>query len=108
VIYRIIRAKNEFYPVELKTGKPPLEGVYPSHQIQLGFSAQLIERKFEITVPLGFIEYAQINELRPTLITEDLRDEVEAAKDEIRRINGGYIPPKIRNCEKCEYRKVCG
>jgi len=107
IIDKIIRSKNEFYPVEIKTGKPPLEGVYYSHKIQACFSSILVENKFKIPVKLAFIEYTQISESRPVLIDESLKREVFEIKDEILKINEGYIPQKIQKCGQCEYKGVC-
>ncbi|MEA1993800.1 MAG: Dna2/Cas4 domain-containing protein [Euryarchaeota archaeon] len=107
VIDRIKRSKNSFYPIEIKTGKPPVEDVYPSHRIQVAFSARLVEAKFRVPVNFAFIEYTQINELRPVLIDENLKKEVFAITDGIQKVNEGYIPQKIRHCGKCEYEGVC-
>lgn len=107
IIDKIIRSKNEFFPIEIKTGKPPLEGVYYSHKIQACFSSILVENKFKIPVRLAFIDYTQINESRPVLIDEDLKKEVFRIKDEILKINEGYTPKKIQKCGQCEYKGVC-
>ncbi|HDM22510.1 MAG TPA: Dna2/Cas4 domain-containing protein, partial [Methanomicrobia archaeon] len=106
-IDRIIRAKNEFYPVEIKTGKPPVEGVYYSHKIQACFSTILVENRFKIPVRLSFVEYTQLNEMRPVFIDEDLKKDVLRMTNEISKINEGYIPSKINRCKTCEYKGVC-
>ena len=106
-IDRIIRAKNEFYPVEIKTGKPPVEGVYYPHKIQACFSAILVENRFKIPVRLSFVEYTQLNEMRPVFIDEDLKKDVLRMTNEISKINEGYIPSKINRCKTCEYKGVC-
>ncbi|MCK4433593.1 MAG: Dna2/Cas4 domain-containing protein [Methanomicrobia archaeon] len=107
IIDKIIRSKNEFYPVEIKTGKPLLEGVYHPHRIQACFSAILVENKFKIPVNLAFIEYTQINESRPVLIDESLKKEVFKIKEGILEIDNGCVPPKIQKCGQCEYKGVC-
>ncbi len=107
VLDRIVRARNEFYPIEIKTGKPPQEGVYDVHEVQACFSALLVENKFQVPTNLAFVEYAQLNERRPVLIDESLKEKVFRIKDKILKIHDGYVPSKRKKCQKCEYQGVC-
>jgi CRISPR-associated exonuclease Cas4 len=95
-----------FYPVELKTGKPPKEGIFMQDKYEVGCTALLVEDHFKVPVPVGFIEYTQLGERRPVRIDTTLRDQVLHVRD---CITEGVYPEKeyTEKCGPCEYVKVC-
>ncbi len=52
----IIREGNKYIPIEVKTGKTPSEP-YTSHTMQLMAYCFLIEEKYAVTPPGGYIKY---------------------------------------------------
>lgn len=95
-----------FYPVELKTGKPPREGIFLQDKYEVGCTALLVEDHFKVPVPVGVIEYTQLGERRPVRIDNALRDKVCEVRD---CITDRIYPDKeyTEKCRSCEYVKVC-
>ena len=95
-----------FYPVEIKTGKPPEESVFKQDKIELGCVALLVEDHFRIPVVVGFVEYTQIWERRPVKIDDNLKKTVFKIRDLI--LEQKYpARERMGTCSRCEYRGVC-
>jgi CRISPR-associated exonuclease Cas4 len=95
-----------FYPVEIKTGKPPEEGVFKQDRIEIGCVALLMEGHFRVPVPVGFVEYTRIGERRPVRIDEKLKRKVLEVRDLI--LERKYPEKEYTGkCAACEYRGVC-
>lgn len=95
-----------FYPVEVKTGKPPEGSVFKPDRLEVGCSTLLMEAHFKIPVPVGFVEYTRIWERRPVRIDEKLKETVLRVRDLILKEK---YPEKEQTgkCAVCEYRGVC-
>ncbi|MFQ5892062.1 MAG: CRISPR-associated protein Cas4 [Candidatus Methanofastidiosia archaeon] len=106
VIDRIERHANKYYPIELKTGKPPVEDVRFPHKIQIGCYALVMEDHFKIPVNFGFIEYTQLAEKRPILTNDELKDKVLELRDAILQ-GKEFKVSKSKRCESCEFKEVC-
>lgn len=105
VVDRIERHAGTFYPVEIKTGKPPAEDVFWPQKIQLSCHAMLVESHFAAPVSFGFVEYTQVAEKRPVMVTSEMRKKVEDMRDSIRE--GAIGEKNTISCASCEYRGVC-
>lgn len=95
---------NEYVPVELKTGKIPDSGVWPSHKVQIGAYAMLIEDKTGISVAKGYVDYLDSAEkvrrevrMNPFL-TDDVIELVRKVKI---LLNASEAPPICENKNKC-------
>lgn len=105
VVDRIERHAGTFYPIEIKTGKPPAEDVFWPQKIQLCSHAILVESHFATPVSFGFVEYTQVAEKRPVMVTDEMRKKVAGMRDGIRE---GVVGEKNTiSCASCEFRGVC-
>lgn len=86
--------------------------VWRTHLMQLGFYALLIEEAYAKPVSKGFVVYVRSNNrVEEVAIDSPLREEVESAIREIRKIvQLGWFPKPTRHrraCADCCYRTVC-
>ena len=102
---------GKYYPVLLKSGKPPLKGVWDQDAIELAAHALLIEEEFATDVYIGFVDYEKIGDRRPVVMDVDLRKsyfkvlrEVKETVENEKKPNAKRSPKK---CEKCEYEEMC-
>lgn len=102
---------GKYYPVLIKSGKPPLKGVWDSDAIELVADAILIEEEFNTDVYVGFVDYEKIGERRPVIMDVELRKSYFNILREVKEIIENKKLPKSRvnmkKCEKCEYKEIC-
>ena len=83
-------------PVELKSGSAPQEGVWPSHRIQAGCYALMLEEFFQTSVPFAIVFYLDAKSRREVVVNPFLKEEIIE------------LAQKARNClEKKEVPKGC-
>lgn len=103
--------EGNYYPIQIKTGKPPIKGVWDNDAIELVANALLIEQEFDTEVFVGFIEYIQIQERRPVVMDVHLRKSLFKVLKEIKNIKYQDIIPKViankQKCIKCNYNEIC-
>jgi CRISPR-associated exonuclease Cas4 len=108
---RIEIEEGIYFPVEIKTGVPPIKGVWKSHALQLTAYAILMEETFQREVMVGFVDYVQVGERKPVIIGPKLREEFYNTFHELESmILEGYVPeatPSSRKCNKCEFNEFC-
>jgi len=108
---RIEIEEGVYFPVEIKTGSPPVKGVWKSHALQLTAYAILMEETFQKEVMVGFVDYVQVGERKPVIISQELREEFYHTFNELESmIVEGYVPeasPSSRKCNKCEFSEFC-
>ena len=111
VVDRIEVYESGYVPVELKTGKMPKEGVWPSHRIQVAAYALLIEEKYNTKVNEGFIRYLDSNETRHIALNPFMKEEIKSVVTEIIELLETHNPPahcSNRNkCTNCGLRNTC-
>ncbi len=95
---------NGFVPIELKTGKSPKQGIWPSHKIQLIAYALLIEDKFKTEVKEGFVHYLDTKEKRHISMNQFMRVEI---RDLIKKVNELFDSTKIPDFEKNQNKCSC-
>jgi len=111
-IDKVMKEKEIYIPIEIKTGTPP-EFTWEGDKLQTCGYGILLEDKFNKKVPYGFVEYTRIQENRPVLMTEKLRREVIYTRDKILEILNGKVIPKVSNfsnerkCKNCSFREKC-
>ncbi len=102
---------GKYYPVLLKSGKPPLKGVWKSDAIELVSNAILIEEEFEGDVYVGFVDYEKIGVRRPVIMDVELRKAYFDMLHEVKELVENKKMPKVKKdlkkCEKCEYTDIC-
>lgn len=111
IIDRIEVYENGYTPIELKTGKMPKDGVWPSHRIQIAAYAMLLEERFKTQVKEGFINYLDAKETRHIAINPFMKEEIAQLINEIQILLKNSYPPKYcenRNkCASCGLRETC-
>jgi CRISPR-associated exonuclease Cas4 len=102
---------GQYYPVLLKSGKPPLKGVWDQDAIELVANAILIEEEFRVDVYVGFVDYEKIGDRRPVVMDVGLRKSYFNILREVKEIIDNKKMPNVkkstRKCEKCEYKEIC-
>lgn len=93
---------GSYYPLKIKTSKPPFRGVWPADSLELTAQAILVEREFETETMVSFIEYMLPGERRPVLADYGRREYLFDILDDIRRIkDDGEVPEVQVNPSKC-------
>lgn len=102
---------ENFVPIEIKTGKPPRDGVWKEHMVQLGAYMLLLTEHAGKEVNHGFVDYRAVNERRKIVMNPFLKDEILAL---IPRVNfllqQSALPEKVKEewkCKKCGIRETC-
>lgn len=110
-IDRIEIMDGYYYPVEVKSGLPPVKGVWKSDSLQIAAYALLMEEEFNREVSVGFIDYMGSCQRRPVFMEVNLREEVLNVLEEMRMMfHEGVVPEMVQNpkkCIKCEYSGIC-
>lgn len=102
---------NEYVPFELKTGRTPSDGVWPSHRIQISAYSLLLQEKFNKQIKEGFVVYLDSKEKRHIAINPFMKREVRQIVDEvIALLESKELPDFCNNenkCRKCGLRETC-
>ena len=103
--------EGEYVPFELKTGKVPQTGVWPSHRIQIAAYSLLLQEHFKKPVKEGFVHYLDSRQKRQIAMNPYMVSEVKQLVDEvIALMKGKGIPDFCNNenkCTKCGLREKC-
>lgn len=104
IVDQILVFESEYVPVELKTGRTPLEGVWPGHRVQVGAYALLVAERFATQVQKGVVRYLDTQQHRDVVMNPFLEMEVkELVRKVLALLGSPDIPPcaeKNRDCEK--------
>src|SRR3989338_6214342 len=102
---------NEYVPFELKTGRTPSDGVWPSHRIQIAAYSLLLQEKFNKQIKEGFVVYLFSKEKRHITINTFMKQEVKQILDDIiALLESKELPDFCNNenkCKKCGLRQTC-
>ena len=111
VIDQVYVYHNEYVPFELKTGRAPQDGVWPSHRIQIAAYSMLLQEKFNKEIKEGFIVYLDSKEKRHIAINPFMKQEVKQIVDEvIALLESKELPDFCNNenkCRKCGLKQIC-
>ena len=111
IVDQVYFYENDYVPIELKTGRMPKDGVWPSHRIQIAAYSLLIQEKFNKPVKEGFVLYLDSKEKRHIAINPFVRQEVLQVVDEIIELLASkHLPDFCDNenkCRKCGLRQTC-
>lgn len=103
--------ENEYVPLELKTGRMPNDGVWPSHRIQIAAYSLLLQEHFNKPVKEGFVVYLDSKEKRHIAINPFMKQEVKQITDDIiALLESKELPDFCNNenkCRKCGLRQTC-
>ena len=102
---------DEYVPFELKTGRTPNDGVWPSHRIQLAAYSLLLQEHISKPIKEGFVVYLDTKEKRHIAINPYMKEEVKQVVDEvISLLESRELPDFCNNenkCRKCGLKSTC-
>jgi CRISPR-associated protein Cas4 len=111
IVDRIEMYQKEIFPVELKSGRMPMRGVWPGHGIQIGAYVMLLREKFKKIVKHGYIDYLDAKERRLVAVNPFMEDNVKnTTKEVIELMQQENLPDFCENknkCEKCGLKEEC-
>ena len=103
--------ESDYIPFELKTGRAPQDGVWPSHRIQIAAYSLLLQEKFNKPIKEGFVFYLDTKEKRHITINPFMKEEVKKVVDDvIALLENKELPDFCNNenkCRKCGLRPTC-
>lgn len=103
--------EQDYVPFELKTGRTPTDGVWPSHRIQIAAYSMLLQEKFNKPIKEGFVFYLDTKEKRHIAINPFMKDEVKQIVNEvIGLLENKNLPDFCNNenkCMKCGLKQTC-
>ena len=102
---------NDYVPFELKTGRTPSDGVWPSHRIQIAAYSLLLQERFNKQIKEGFVFYLDTKEKRHISINPFMKEEVKNIVSEIMELlEKKELPDFCSNqnkCRKCGLKQTC-
>ncbi len=102
---------NDYVPFELKTGKTPQDGIWPSHRIQIAAYSLLLQEKFNKPIKEGFVLYLDSKEKRRIVVNPFMKQEVKKLVDEVVvLLESKELPDFCNNenkCRKCGLKDSC-
>lgn len=111
IIDQVHLYENSYVPFELKTGKAPIDGIWPGHRVQIGAYAMLLEEKFKIPVKEGFVHYLDQQKIRAITINEFLKEEIICLTKEVQELlENKSLPEQCFNknkCKSCSLNSIC-
>ncbi len=111
IIDQIYVYDDHYIPFELKTGRTPQDGVWPSHRIQLAAYSMLLMEKFNKEINEGFVFYLDTKQKRRIAINPFMIEEVkETVNKVIELLESKELPDFCDNenkCRKCGLKDTC-
>ena len=111
IIDQIHVYNDEYVPFELKTGRTPSDGVWPSHRIQIAAYSLLLQEHFKKPIKEGFVVYLDTKQKRHIAINPYMKEEVKQIVDEvIVLLESRELPDFCNNenkCRKCGLKQTC-
>ena len=102
---------DKYVPFELKTGRTPSDGVWPSHRIQIAAYSLLLQEYFKKPIKEGFVVYLDTKQKRRIAINPYMKEEVRQMVDDvIALLEDKELPNYCGNenkCRKCGLKQTC-
>ena len=102
---------GEYVPFELKTGRAPNDGVWPSHRVQLAAYSLLLQEHFKKPIKEGFVVYLDTKEKRHIAVNPYMKEEVtQIVNDILALLESRELPDFCHNenkCRKCGLKSTC-
>lgn len=95
------------YPIEYKRGSPNERG---ADEMQLCAQAMCLEEMFVTDIPEGAVFYGETHRRMPVVFTEELRESVRSALEEMHRLfERGHTPraKMTKACKNCSLVELC-
>lgn len=101
VVDRVEMYPNAVLPIELKTGKMPLDGIWPSHRVQAAAYMMLLQEKFNTAVTKAVVRYLDHNSSKTVVLNPYMEMEVKELTEKVIRLLLGNTAPKPCGRESC-------
>lgn len=99
-----------YLPIELKTGKAPLKGMWDGHRLQLGAYILLLQDAGKKSEE-GCLRYLDINDKRIIMMNSFFKEELLTLIKKINQTLIDFNPPEIienkNKCAKCSLKDIC-
>ena len=103
--------ESDYVPFELKTGRTPQDGVWPSHRIQIAAYSLLLQERFNKPIKEGFVLYLDTKEKRHIAINPFMKEEVKKIVDDVIALMEKMELPDFcdneNKCRKCGLKQTC-
>ncbi len=86
IVDRIEIWPDHLLPVELKTGKMPMEGVWHTHRLQIACYMLLVSAEKHADVRRGVVEYLDHRERREVVYNPFMKEEIIQLRDKVREL----------------------
>ncbi len=112
-IDKVRKVEGITQPVTIRTGAAPEDGVWEAERLQSAAYALLLEDRFGETVSWACVEYTQALEHRLVHVTEKLRRQTLAIRDDVEQVISQKQPPDIcphgygNRCAGCGLKESC-
>ncbi len=103
--------KDRLVPIELKTGSLPKEGVWPSHQLQVGAYVLLLKKEFSNQSDEGRVRYLDHGKTITLKLNPFLEEEITRLTSQVKELlKGNQLPDFCANknkCQSCGIKSLC-
>ena len=102
-----LEGKYQPYPIEYKRGSPRSD---QANHLQLCAQAMCLEEMLCCDIPEGALYYGEIRRRENVLFTEELRQAVKSALEEMHQLYERGYTPKVRpnkSCNACSLKELC-
>lgn len=102
-----LEGKYQPYPIEYKRGSPRTD---QANHLQLCAQAMCLEEMLCCDIPEGALYYGEIRRRENVLFTEELRQAVKSALEEMHQLYERGYTPKVRpnkSCNACSLKGLC-
>lgn len=99
--------KYQPYPIEYKRGSPRMDN---ANHLQLCAQAICLEEMLCCDIPEGAVYYGETRRREKVIFTEELRQEVKSALEEMNQLYMRGYTPKVRPgkfCNACSLKDLC-
>jgi CRISPR-associated protein Cas4 len=107
-IDRVEVEEEKYTPVELKTGRMPINGMWPGDKMQLGAYILLLKQKYKSEH--GYLEYTEYGVRKKLEMDNKLQEEIINLTEEVHdTIKSRYLPKRCdeRRCTNCNMKENC-
>ena len=102
-----LEGRYQPYPIEYKRGSPRTD---QANHLQLCAQAMCLEEMLCCDIPEGALYYGEIRRRENVLFTEELRQAVKSALEEMHQLYERGYTPKVRpskSCNACSLKELC-
>lgn len=107
--HMLICINKTMYPVIIKTGKCPENGIWSNDRLILTAYLLLVEDKYKVPISNGFVIYAKFGIIRRAIIKANDRRQVLKIINRINKIKQGNLPNRKQSsfCDNCNFYDLC-